>query len=159
MVNDPHASRHHLQIIQHGDGHFSLFDFGSTNGTYVNGQKIKGEILLKPTDIVRIGNTAIPWVSHFPYCVEGQPAYDFEKNASNNDQQDVKPSPSTEVDTQEERASGTSVGLVISIIISLVMIIGGLAEKLVLRGTNSSIALVVVGAALLVIDVIKLIKR
>ncbi len=65
VIIDPHASRHHLQIIQHDDGHFSLLDFGSTNGTYINGQKIKGEVPLNDMDIVRIGNTPIPWRMYF----------------------------------------------------------------------------------------------
>ena len=65
VVRDPHASRHHLQIIQHDDGHFTLSDFGSTNGTYVNGQKISGEIYLNMNDVVRIGNTVIPWRLYF----------------------------------------------------------------------------------------------
>lgn len=65
VINDSHASRHHLQIISFDDGSFRLSDFGSTNGTYVNGQKISGEIVLNPTDIVRIGKTTIPWMSYF----------------------------------------------------------------------------------------------
>lgn len=65
VITDPCASRHHLQVIQHDDGHFTLSDFGSTNGTFVNGQKISGEIPLKDMDIVRIGNTTIPWRIYF----------------------------------------------------------------------------------------------
>lgn len=65
VIDDPYATRNHLQIIQHDDGHFSLADFGSTNGTYVNGQKINGEIPLNDMDIVRIGNTTIPWRMYF----------------------------------------------------------------------------------------------
>lgn len=65
VITDPCTSRHHLQIIQHDDGHFTLSDFGSTNGTFVNGQKISGEIPLSDTDIVRIGNTTIPWRMYF----------------------------------------------------------------------------------------------
>lgn len=65
VINDPHASRHHVQIIQHDDGHYSLSDFGSTNGTFVNGQKISGEVLLRENDVVRIGNTTIPWIKYF----------------------------------------------------------------------------------------------
>lgn len=65
IVNDPHASRHHLQIIQHDDGHYTLSDFGSTNGTYVNGQKISGEINLNLNDVVRIGNSTIRWKQYF----------------------------------------------------------------------------------------------
>lgn len=65
VITDPCTSRHHLQIIQHDDGHFTLSDFGSTNGTFVNGQKISGEIPLNDMDIVRIGNTTIPWRMYF----------------------------------------------------------------------------------------------
>ena len=65
VITDPCTSRHHLQIILHDDGHFTLSDFGSTNGTYVNGQKISGEIPLNDMDIVRIGNTTIPWRMYF----------------------------------------------------------------------------------------------
>lgn len=65
VINDQCASRHHMQIIQHDDGSFTLSDFGSTNGTYVNGQKISGEIPLNEMDIVRIGNTTIPWRMYF----------------------------------------------------------------------------------------------
>ena len=65
VINDPKVSRHHLQVIQHDDGHFTLADFGSTNGTYVNGQKISGEINLNMNDVVRIGNSTIPWKQYF----------------------------------------------------------------------------------------------
>ena len=65
VVIDPHASRHHLQIIQHDDGHFTLLDFGSTNGTYINGQRIKGEVPLNDMDVVCIGLTPIPWRMYF----------------------------------------------------------------------------------------------
>lgn len=65
VVNDACASRHHLQIIQHDDGHYSLADFGSTNGTFINGQKISGEVELNMNDVVRIGNSTIPWRLYF----------------------------------------------------------------------------------------------
>lgn len=65
VIRDSHASRHHLQIIQHDDGHYTLADFGSTNGTYINGQKISGEVYLNKNDVVRIGNSTIPWRTYF----------------------------------------------------------------------------------------------
>jgi len=66
IADDPHASRHHLQIIQHDDGHFTLKDFGSTNGTSVNGNRVYGEIPLDEMDIVRIGSgNPIPWREYF----------------------------------------------------------------------------------------------
>lgn len=66
VVDDPKVSRYHFQIIQHDDGHFTLSDFGSTNGTYVNGRKISGEVYLGENDMVKVGDTTIPWRSHFP---------------------------------------------------------------------------------------------
>jgi len=65
VIDDGYASRHHLQIVQCDNGTYKLADFGSSNGTYVNGQRVKGEIVLEPNDIVRIGNTTIPWRMYF----------------------------------------------------------------------------------------------
>lgn len=50
------------------------------------------------------------------------------------------------------------VGRIIGIIISIGLIWGGLSGELVLRGTNSSIALVVVGCIFLIYDIVKLIE-
>jgi uncharacterized membrane protein HdeD (DUF308 family) len=47
----------------------------------------------------------------------------------------------------------------ISIIIGIVMIIGGLSGKLVLIGTNSGVALAVLGAVLVVWGIIKIVRR
>ncbi|MDR2065261.1 MAG: FHA domain-containing protein, partial [Prevotellaceae bacterium] len=44
VINDPLVSRHHLQIIQDDSGNFRLADFGSKNGTFVNGKRISGEV-------------------------------------------------------------------------------------------------------------------
>lgn len=65
IINDPAASRYHLQIIQDNDGNFRLADFGSKNGTFVNGQKVSGEMYLSENDIVCIGSTTLPWRQYF----------------------------------------------------------------------------------------------
>ena len=65
ILNDPYIGRHHCQIILHDDGSYSLSDFGSTNGTYVNGQRVYGEIKLSTNDIVKIGTTILTWGSYF----------------------------------------------------------------------------------------------
>ena len=67
IIEDPKASRNHLQIIQDDDGNYTLFDLGSTNGTFVNGRKIahKTEMPLDPMDIIRIGTTVLPWKTYF----------------------------------------------------------------------------------------------
>jgi len=47
------ASKNHLKIIPKGD-QFYIVDLGSTNGTYVNGEKIS-ESLVNPSDQVQLG--------------------------------------------------------------------------------------------------------
>ena len=154
VVNDAHASRHHMQIIQHDDGHYTLSDFGSTNGTYVNGQKISGEINLSLLDIVRIGNSTIPWRNYFES--DNEIKSDLIGEYSNDDMEEGD---SRVVPDSQNQDSGVSAGLIISIIISVIMIIGGLTGSLVLRGTGSSVALVVVGVILLLVDILKIVDR
>lgn len=60
VVDDFKVSRVHLQLVIN-DGVCSIVDLNSSNGTFVNGQKINGEVRLQPNDIVRIGNTTLPW--------------------------------------------------------------------------------------------------
>lgn len=50
-------------------------------------------------------------------------------------------------------------GRIIGILISIIMIIGGLTGTLALRGTGSSTALVVVGVILLIIEIIMIAKE
>lgn len=66
VIEDKRVSRHHIQIVQHDDGTFWVADFGSANGTFVNGRKIcREEIALRQDDIIRIGNTTLPWHRYF----------------------------------------------------------------------------------------------
>lgn len=65
IVNDEKVSKSHCQIIQDDYGNFRLIDTNSTNGTYVNGIQRRGEIILKPEDIVRIGDSTLPWRNYF----------------------------------------------------------------------------------------------
>ncbi|MDR2834624.1 MAG: FHA domain-containing protein [Bacteroidales bacterium] len=70
VINDSKVSRHHLQIIQDDRGNFRLSDFGSTNGTYVNGNKISGEININQNDEICIGDTKLDWKNYFSYIPE-----------------------------------------------------------------------------------------
>lgn len=65
IVNDAKASRTHLQMVQDDQGNISVVDLGSTNGTFVNGQRITTETRLKAGDELRIGNTQLPWHEYF----------------------------------------------------------------------------------------------
>lgn len=62
VINDPYVGRRHLELVVNDDMDIvTLRDLHSTNGTFVNGHRVHDEIDLMPTDIVRIGNTTIPW--------------------------------------------------------------------------------------------------
>ncbi|CAM4061983.1 Flp pilus assembly complex ATPase component [Corallococcus sp. ZKHCc1 1396] len=49
------VSKYHSRIVEK-DGRFIIVDMKSTNGTFVNGKKIAGPMVLKPTDQVSIGD-------------------------------------------------------------------------------------------------------
>jgi ABC-type multidrug transport system ATPase subunit len=53
VLDNPQVSRRHLQIANH-NGSFGATDLNSTNGTYVNGQRIQA-VLLNDGDIINIG--------------------------------------------------------------------------------------------------------
>jgi len=65
VVNDGKVSRMHCQIIEDDSGNYLLIDSNSENGTYVNGTLRRSEVRLSQSDIVRIGNTTLPWQTYF----------------------------------------------------------------------------------------------
>lgn len=54
FINDAEVSRRHARLVQQG-GAYLIEDLGSTNGTYVNGQRISGPSPLRPGDSVYLG--------------------------------------------------------------------------------------------------------
>ena len=56
---DSEASRRHALLRPQADGSVLLEDLGSTNGTYVNGQRITGPVTLRGGERVRIGDTEL----------------------------------------------------------------------------------------------------
>ena len=55
-IADPEISRKQAQVLKEGDA-VIVEDFGSTNGTFVNGQRISGRQTLSNGDEVRFGDT------------------------------------------------------------------------------------------------------
>jgi pSer/pThr/pTyr-binding forkhead associated (FHA) protein len=53
-INDAEISRKHSRLSFQG-GKYVLEDLGSTNGTFVNGQRLSGPVVLKPGDVVAFG--------------------------------------------------------------------------------------------------------
>jgi predicted component of type VI protein secretion system len=56
VLQDPEVSRRHAAIRVHGDS-VAIEDLGSTNGTFVNDERIEGLRQLSDGDVVRFGNT------------------------------------------------------------------------------------------------------
>lgn len=78
IISDAKVSRTHLQLVQNDTGGCSVVDLNSANGTFVNGQKITGEIRLQPHDVIRIGSTTLPWQEYIkPFSAVKQPPKDI----------------------------------------------------------------------------------
>ncbi|GHV55832.1 hypothetical protein FACS1894182_01010 [Bacteroidia bacterium] len=124
VVNDNKVSRTHLQILQDDNGNFSLVDFNSTNGTFVNEQKVTGEVKLQPDDKVRIGNTDLLWQKYF-------------------EQQSSSPVPVSSVNSKSKKTSPVKNNrktLTISAIVVLVAVICMIIVWLLIRNAGMKTA-------------------
>lgn len=62
------VSTHHAIIGKNSSGDVVIYDDGSTNGTFVNGNRISSPTILKRGDIVMIAKKyALDWQSYYPY--------------------------------------------------------------------------------------------
>jgi predicted component of type VI protein secretion system len=57
-INDAEVSRRHARLNFQG-GKYVIEDLGSTNGTFVNGQRLTGPHVLKPGDVVSFGEQIV----------------------------------------------------------------------------------------------------
>jgi len=57
-INDAEVSRKHARLTFQG-GKYVLEDLGSTNGTFVNGQRLVSSTVLKPGDVVSLGEQIV----------------------------------------------------------------------------------------------------
>lgn len=79
LEGDPMVSKRHLRIELAPDGRYTLYDLGSTNGTWVNGSRVE-QHELEPGDDVLIGST------HLLFEQEAPPA----KGATTSDEAQAK---------------------------------------------------------------------
>lgn len=54
VINDPEVSRRHARVYQQG-ANTIIEDLGSTNGTSVSGQRLAGPYILRPGEIITLG--------------------------------------------------------------------------------------------------------
>jgi pSer/pThr/pTyr-binding forkhead associated (FHA) protein len=54
VINDAEVSRKHTQFVLQG-GKYVVTDLGSTNGTFVNGQRVTSQHVLQPGEVISLG--------------------------------------------------------------------------------------------------------
>ena len=54
VIADPAVSRRHAQISRQDDG-YMIEDLNSTNGTFINAQRVAGVVPLAPGDLIELG--------------------------------------------------------------------------------------------------------
>ena len=57
-IDDTYASQIHARVFNR-DNQWQIEDLGSTNGTWLNRHKVAGPMVIKPGDVVQIGNTVM----------------------------------------------------------------------------------------------------
>lgn len=59
VMDNAMVSRHHAKIVMDKAGNCQIMDLQSTNGTYVNGRKVRGSMPIKPGDRIMVSNQAL----------------------------------------------------------------------------------------------------
>jgi len=62
VFTDKATSREHV-LIREERGHFTVYDRGSKTGTYVNGRRLEGPMLLAHDDVIEIGDTRLRFIT------------------------------------------------------------------------------------------------
>ena len=73
IINDSSVSRRHATLII-AQNEYSVKDLGSANGTFVNGMRVAGVSRLQSNDILKVGNSVVPWMNYVSMGGHNQPA-------------------------------------------------------------------------------------
>jgi hypothetical protein len=80
-INDPEVSRHHCRFTR-VSGSYTLEDLGSTNGSFVNGQRLIGARPLASGDTIGLGETVTLVYEAVGLSMGGPPPYAAAKQAT-----------------------------------------------------------------------------
>lgn len=58
LVEDPTVSREHAKIVEE-NGHYRLVDLGGPGGTRLNGQRVRGQVILESDDEIQLGKDMV----------------------------------------------------------------------------------------------------
>jgi pSer/pThr/pTyr-binding forkhead associated (FHA) protein len=58
VLDDPRVSRYHARIVWTGKD-YRIEDVASTNGTWLNGERVTGPMLLKDGDLIQLGDVTL----------------------------------------------------------------------------------------------------
>ncbi len=58
VINDPEVSRRHLHFVLEGNT-YRIEDLGSTNGTFINGQRLVAPFVLRPNEVITLGEKVV----------------------------------------------------------------------------------------------------
>jgi hypothetical protein len=64
IISDLSVSRQH-GVLTFGDfDSFTYEDLNSANGSFINGNRVYGKVILKKTDILKVGKSLVPWQNY-----------------------------------------------------------------------------------------------
>lgn len=68
-INNPTVSSIHAELTLLNDGTIRIEDVNSTNGTYVNNERLAAGVpkAIKPGDVIRMGNATLNWADVMPF--------------------------------------------------------------------------------------------
>jgi len=76
LAGDPELSRHHAEIARAPSGEFTIKDLSSTNGTFVNGNRLNTSAVLTVGDEIGVGATKLVVSSAPVVAAPARPAVD-----------------------------------------------------------------------------------
>ena len=72
LGDDPEISRRHARVARGADGRLTIEDLGSSNGTFVNGERVRAPRTLEAGDVVRMGRTTLQVTAGEPEGVSAE---------------------------------------------------------------------------------------